>query len=262
MSGFLGIMLANHAATAPFDPATLNLHLWLDATDASTLFEDEAHTNAAEDTDVILAMLNKGSAGNYFTVAANGPTYHASGGTVNGPHLKFDGVNDTLLSIADFSAHATTSEADIFYACVVTTIETDSGTPTANDGLWSANDGYAGLYLRTSAPRVFGWNFDGNFDAASAGTTYTAGGGLVAHYRHYGGELMISVNGGAFGTAVASGDMGFPEDNIRLGPAVNFGGSAFCEHEFVAMMARKTILDATELANAKTYLGNLVGLSL
>ena len=61
-------------------------------------------------------------------------------------------------------------------------------------------------------------------------------------------------------TAASGNTTSFSATGMRLGR--NYDGTVFTECEIYGLIGRKTIFDATELANAKRWLGTKVGLAL
>ncbi len=137
-----------------FDPSDLTgLQLWLDANDASTLFQDAAKTIPAGNGDVVGAWENKANPGTndgtQATTAAK-PTLHT--GVVNGlPIIRFDGTDD-FLNIGDLSA---LTAAEIF---IVVKIDNDPPALAAQSGLWSM--GTDGVTPDTHFPFTTGDIFD------------------------------------------------------------------------------------------------------
>jgi hypothetical protein len=86
------------ATSAPFTPLDLaSLQIWLDASDATTIFEDTGGTDAAEADDLVARLSDKSGNGRHFTQSTSGhrPTYKTA--VQNGLSVvRFDGVNDWL----------------------------------------------------------------------------------------------------------------------------------------------------------------------
>ncbi len=105
------------------------LQLWLDANDASTLFQDAAKTISAGDGDVVGAWANKSSSGKpdaTMTTTSQKPTLRT--GVVNGlPIVRFDGADDHL-DLGDYSA---LTAGEIFVV-----IKVAADPPAETEGPW------------------------------------------------------------------------------------------------------------------------------
>lgn len=242
-----------------FDPATLALHLWLDPSDLATLFQDSAHTTAVTaDADPVGAIFNKGSVADYFIQATAGarPLYKVTGALKG---VWFDGVDDVLAGSALSNFVGANGIGDFVCAGIMPTVATGSANPYDNDPAWADGGGFKGLHFHSTGPKMQGFNWDGSADVAE--DAYTAGDPFVAHTRHTGvsGNLSLTLNARSTVTVASSGTTTLT-GLVRL--ANRNVAQPFSDLKLYGLIARKTVLDATELANVKTYLGAKVGLVL
>ena len=87
------------ASAAPINPGTLNPYTWLDASDASTLYQDTGGTTPDGNGDPVALWKDKGSGGNDFAQASTfaQPLYATSGfHALSRPSVNFDGAGDSL----------------------------------------------------------------------------------------------------------------------------------------------------------------------
>lgn len=261
MAPYLNIIGNPTPGAAAFDPATLGLHLWLDPSDLSTLWQNSAATTpVTTNNDPVGGWTNKGSWSAVYQTASGGSRglYKTSGGL---HWVLYDGTDDYHEGglISNF---ITASEGDILIAAKVVSIATDVATNIyENDVLLGDNGQFMGIHLRsTSGSGLNAYNWDGNLDKAVE--SYSAGTAIVAHWRHQGGNLSIGKDNNSLVT-VASGNTTSISNNNRIARTIGTSSViAYTNMELYGIMARKTILDSTELANAKTWLGNKCGLSL
>lgn len=248
------LVLLGGGVGATFSPSGLSPHLWLDPSDPATLFQDSAHsTPVAANNDPVGAILNKGSVGDYFVQATSGarPLFKTGAGLSK---LYFDGVNDFLAGSAA-SNYLTVGTYDIVIAARAVTVTTDSNPLYFNDSVYFDANGYLGLMFRSTG-KIDVYNFvgtvDGAEDDAAVGTAF------VAHARHVGGNISLTVNAQTTVT-VASGNTGDLSGALWLG---RNNTNTFTEVEIFGLVARKTTFSASELASLKTWLGAKAGLVL
>lgn len=189
-------------AGGPIDPATVSgLTLWLDASDASTLWQDSTKMSASSANGDPVGYWGDKS-GNNNHVVQNDPTLKPSLRTniQNGKNVvRGDGVNDILTS--------STGGADSSFTLFVVTISRLDGTqfapfsvgeqvlqkcrilqkPTNNTIQFSASSGfYSALY----APVV------------NSSLTWPANTGIIAQVKSSSGFVSLAKNNGAFSTPV------------------------------------------------------------
>lgn len=118
-------LLRPRASGVAFDPRSIaGLQLWLDAADASTLFDaDTGGSNVTADSAVGRWMDKSGNARNFTQSTANNrPLWKAAGRNERGT-VQFDGSNDRLLG--DATQYAKTNEP--FTAIFVNVVDSDAG---------------------------------------------------------------------------------------------------------------------------------------
>ena len=166
--------------------------------------------------------------------------------------LDFDGVDDYLQNAVTNASLFANNAALIIVSCLVDTISTDSSDPTSDVGIFGDTGGYTGLSLRSTGPAALAYNFDGNYDIASTGIATTVP--LVLIFRHEGGTLYVSSNGGAE-ASVASGNTGDLAYNTRLGRK----NSAFLDGKVFEMASFSTVPSAPARATLIADLMNHIG---
>lgn len=243
------------ADASPFDPATLTPDLWLDPSDLATLFKTSAGTGAVTtDGDIVKYMGDKGAGVNHVKQAgldAISPHYKTAAGL---RWIDFDG-NDYLTGTA-ISSFMGAAVADILIAGNLSVVTTDSINIESDESIFSDTGGYCGLGFRTSNG-MNAWGYDSAEKRVP--DAYTPANDFVAHYRHNGGVLSLTQNARSTVT-VAMADQGLITGNLRVGG--NYSAGMVMTGRFYGMIARKTIFDATALANLKTWLGAKAGLLL
>src|SRR4029077_19405166 len=123
-----------------------------------------------------------------------------------------------------------------------------------NDGIIDDNSQFMGLFARNlSGVTFYAYNWDGSEDASS--NTGTVGTAYVLMWRHHGGNIYVSVNGGAE-VSIASGNTAALTQVVVLcadvGPA--YGDCKIAE-VFMTSDGSQTAALAAAIANMKTYCG-------
>ncbi len=131
------------------------LQLWLDANDASTLFQDAAKTIPAGNGDVVGAWADKSGLGNDATqtTTAAKPTLVNTDGF---PALEFDGTDDYLINSSGLGI---AGSAAFTYGFVFKQV-----TSTTSDRIFYHGDNL-GAFTKKRTCQVFdlSWRFDGAF---------------------------------------------------------------------------------------------------
>lgn len=162
------------------------------ADEPTTIFEDDAGTDAAEDTDAVHVWKTtaNGSLATQGAEATNCPTYDADVGDGK-PAIVFDGTND-LLTVAD---HADLDPASAMHLFVVVTLDSitgDKGIVTKVNGAWDT--GWA-----VWTPCAWGISYTTrNLFNVSTATRYILSCRAVTGSGTSDPMLMGSVNGGFF----------------------------------------------------------------
>lgn len=153
-----------------------------------------------------ISTLDDSSVNNLDLVANSGeePLYITN--NLNGkPIARFDGVDNRLfLSGGAISSYISASAGTMFAVFKAVAITTNNATPELNDCVWSDVLGYTGTHLK-SVPEVVAYNYDTNADTIAV--SIATGTWYIVKWRHSGGNLYISVNGGSE-TSVTSGNTG------------------------------------------------------
>ncbi|TGQ69505.1 hypothetical protein EN829_015105 [Mesorhizobium sp. M00.F.Ca.ET.186.01.1.1] len=118
--------------------------------------------------------------------------------------LSFDGTDDMLQNANGLGSLLATTDGLVVAVVQVGSITTDSNTPISNNPVFGDNGGYVGVGLRSTGPNAEAFNFNGSsYNKQTAG--FSTGSVHVVMWRHTGGTLYISVDGGAE-ASVASGN--------------------------------------------------------
>jgi hypothetical protein len=143
------------------------------------------------------------------------PSVDTAVGPNNRTGANFDGSDDILINTSNMSSFIANNDAFIVVSCLIDTITTDnSGSIATNQALFGDPGGYTGLVLRSTGPNAWAYNFDGGYKQKEiAITTATP---LVLTWRHTGGTLYISKNGGSE-ASVAAGNTGDLAYKFQLG---------------------------------------------
>lgn len=200
---------------------TVGLTLHADASDTDRLFTTAntstgVHTGTPADGGVVTVWDDEGDGISDVCLAwfsaTTRPLYRSSTPLMRYPCLDFDGTDDYLRAVSQnlsvnrilssfISASAYTTLA-AFYAELI------DGNPAgiySNRALLADANARYGIFFRDAGggPRVLAYNFDGTVDFVEL--PCTVGATHVVQTRHAGGNLYLSLDGGAE-VSVASGD--------------------------------------------------------
>lgn len=165
----------------------------------------------------------------------------------------FNGSTNVLPSIA-LSNFITASSGAVIVSVIVDAVSSNNSISYNNDGIIADGSIYMGLYARNLSGVTFhAFNWDGSEDAPS--TTGSVGTAYVLMWRHHGGNMYVSVNGGTE-VSVASGNTQVLTGTLNLGGT---GGGSFCNCKiaevFTTSDGSQTAALAAAIANMKTYCG-------
>jgi hypothetical protein len=252
-------------AVAGFNPATLSPDLWLDPSDLTTLFQNSGGTGAvAADGDPVGYIGDKGASVSNCIQATAGarPLYKTSAGL---RWLLFDGVSNYLRSVNNMLSFVTVSTCDILCAGKVTIVSAGTGGGALYNGdtfFMDITNGAISLPFSTdmvsvSVSGMAAFGYDTTFTYIA--DNYTSGAAFVAHMRHTGGILSLTINARTTVT-VANANWGFGATQMNLG--ANYSNAHFTQLSMYGMFAKKTTLSAPDLASLKTWMGAKVGIVL
>ncbi len=240
------ITLSAEIEAARVSPGTLgiipsdvgDLTCWLDA-----------NAEAFSDDDLVDTWSDQSASGFDFTAATSlQPTFKT--GIVNGkPVIRFDGVANNMDSGTNVASFITSAIGTVFAVFNVTTIDVNSDNatqPWLNDPIWADISGFTGQQLRNTGPTLQNWSWDGNSDIAAH--TISTGTWYHTTYRHEGGNLVSTINGGDEQT-VASGN--------RTGGGtvhVGKGQSDFYAGDLAELIFYDVAVSATDRAGIEKYL--------
>jgi hypothetical protein len=165
----------------------------------------------------------------------------------------FDGSNSYLTDgVHVFTDFFTVSSAAMVISVIIDAVIANDVISYGNHAVMAETSGYMGLYARNfSGVTFYAYNNDGTEDAPSA--TGLVGTPYVLMWRHHGGIVYLSVNGGAE-VSVASG-------NTAGGgaPTIGFGYSSKCNMKFAEAFTtsngNQTAALSAAITNMKTYVG-------
>lgn len=166
----------------------------------------------------------------------------------------FDGTNDTLINTATSNFFSSSSGA-LVISLIIDAVSLNDPASYLNHAIFDDPPGdYMGLFAAAASGVTFyAYNWDGNEDKTTV--TGSVGTAYVLMWRHNGGNLYVSVNGGTE-TSVASGNTQNMTNNLRLGLG---GGSRFCNMKvaelFTTSNGSQTTALAAAIANMKSYIG-------
>jgi hypothetical protein len=164
--------------------------------------------------------LTQSTGGNRPTPTTAGPNSIACG--------DFDGSGDHLLGSVALSTLISNSDGFVIATVLADTVSLNNANVYQNNCAVGDSSGYMGLFAKNvsgTTPTFFAYNWDGNSDSPT-GTTFSLATPYVLTWRHEGGTLYLSVNGGTE-TTVASGNTSTMTGNFRLGANPAFDGKIF-----------------------------------
>jgi hypothetical protein len=166
----------------------------------------------------------------------------------------FSGVSTMTMANVALSNFISASSGAVVVSVIVDAISSNVTPSYSNDAIIADGSVYMGLYARNlSGVTFYAFNWDGSEDApATPGAVGTA---YVLMWRHDGGNIYVSVNGGTE-VSVASGNTQVLTGLLLLGG--NAAGSACnCKiaEAFATSNGSQTAALATAIANMKSYIG-------
>lgn len=156
--------------------------------------------------------LGQGTGGFRPTPSTAGPNSIACG--------DFDGTDDFLVSSAALSTFISAGSGYLIISVMVDAVTLNNAASYQNNGFVSNTGVHFGLFAKNvggTTPTFLAFNWDGNEDAPT-GTAFSLAKAYVLTWRHEGGTLYLSVNGGTE-TTVASGNTSDLTGTLRLGIA-------------------------------------------
>lgn len=245
-----------------FDPTTLNLHLWVDISDTSTVFTDTAGTTrVTADGDLVARVNNKGSAGGTFTQATSSqrPVYRVSGGR---SYLQFDGVDDVLEGSMTWTALIGSTAHEVVIAGLHSAITSNAAldAPYANQALFGDGSGYCCWAIGRSSSGVGVGNRDSGAGVpyVSLFNTYTVGTPYVLASRDESGVLYSKLNSLTEQTVAFTGPL-VVSGTVRMGANL---GATYTNGRVYAAYARKTVLTTGERTSLVNFAATKNGATL
>lgn len=260
-----GRSLLYNPPSSSFTPSSLSgLKLWLDPSDASTLFQSNAGTTAASaNSDPVGYIADKSGGSFHLTSSADDTTRPLLQGVGSFPYLDFDGSNDKLYRTADlglFSGGA----FSIFVAV--------RGNPTANAALTGECNGIGlGIYMRAGPSTA---STGAAFIRADDSTTVMIGTLDIAEANAFDNTDNVYgiTDSGTVFTSYLDGTSSSNKSYSRsaavvptkyfLGAEMRGTGAGFFLGRVYGLIALDHVATTQERANIVTWLGAKVGRSL
>lgn len=242
----------SHRTVIPALPST-GLTLDLDA--RTGLFQDTGGvTPAAADGDPVGLWRDQSGGARDFSQATGISKPLLKLAQVNGkPALRFDGVDDNILSSAILSAIITASAYSLYVVLNPSAIDTNAANTFDNDAVICDVSGFWGLFLK-SAPSANMFNWDGTDDKATV--SISTGAWQVIHGRHDSGNVIVAKNNGTEQSA-ASGNTTTLTATLKIGVRVSAQLAADIARILVYNVAHDATSRAAVYANLKAIYGIL-----
>ena len=160
--------------------------------------------------------------------------------------LSFDGVDDFLQNANGLGSLLATTDGLVVAVVLASSIPTDnSGSAYGNMPVFGDNGGYVGAGLRSTGPNVEAFNFNGS-SVNKQTTGFSTGAIHVVMWRHTGGTLYVSVDGGTEASVASGNTSNYTGVNMTLGKSV---GAVFAAIELAEIVTwNGTMPNPTQLA--------------
>lgn len=160
--------------------------------------------------------------------------------------ISFDGTDDLLQQANTLPSVLSVSDGLVIVVCQVNSITTDaSGSPYNNQPVFGDNGGYVGAGLRSTGPNVEAFSFNG-FSVDKVTTGFSTGSVHVVMWRHTGGNLYVSVDGGTESSIASGNTSNYTGIAMRLGRSV---GGQFVDIKIAEIVTwNGTMPNSTQLA--------------
>lgn len=250
--------------SAAFSPLDYSPSLWIDPSDASTLFQSNAGTTAAAiDTDPVGYAADKSGNGFHITSTGDDTTRPLLQGVGVYPYLDFDGSNDKLRRVANLGLF-TGGACSVFLAV--------KGNPTTSKYLVteSTNNALAGYVISSNVTA----STSNMFVRCEDGATTLIGNGFLTEANAFDNtDNVFGVTDS--GTVVTSYLDGVSSDNYGytrsgtlvptkfcLGAELRGAGASFFAARVYGLICYPSVLDSGQIANVVTWLGAKMGRTL
>ena len=165
----------------------------------------------------------------------------------------FDGANNWLNCPVAMSNFITSGSGAIVASVIVDAVTLNNVNPYDNHGIVADGGGYIGLYAKNVAGMtLFSFNYSTASNVATA--TGTVGTAYVMMWRHSGGNVYFSVNGGTEVVTV-SGNTGDLSQLLYVGVGLSFKADMKLAELFITNNGGQTAALAAAIANMKTHCG-------
>lgn len=232
---------------------TSGIQLWLDANDASSLFQDDAGTTAvSSDGDPVGYWGDKSGNGNHVTQSASGnkPAYRPSVSNFNGKSAVDFGTDDVLEYVMGSSYQGPYT---VFIA-----LQSDDGSPTTNDAFFATDDNASTSSMQIDydgGSNKFRTKFKNPTTAVGYFGTF-ASGDLKLFSVWHDSTTAYTYSDGVKTDSATTGEGTF-FDRYRLG--VNRAGSRYHDAHIAEVIVYQRALTACEIMEINFYLGQKYG---
>jgi len=160
--------------------------------------------------------------------------------------MSFDGVDDFMQNAVTLPSLISVSDGLVVAVVRVASITTDSSSPISNNPVFGDNGGYVGAGLRSTGPNVEAFSFNGSNYGTKPTAGFSTGAVHVVMWRHTGGNLYVSVDGGTEASAAAGNTSNYTGVSMLLGKNAGASFAAIKLAEIVTWNA--TMPNSTQLA--------------
>lgn len=242
----LGLGLNKRRGNLQFSPLVLSPSLWLDFSDASTLYTDSSRTTlVASDGDVIGGVTDKSGSGKHFTQTDGTAKGLYKTNQQNGKScIRFDGVND-YLSNASFALSQPFSVFLVMKIFAVGNFLKSAGPPQLRTGLSGS------ITPLTSATIAAG-------SAYNVNSYFVSGTCLLVNYVFNGASSKIYKNGSLFSGGTGNAGSGAMSGALYL---ASYDGSTGTQMDAMELVITSSELSTGNLTLLNTYFVNKWGYS-
>jgi hypothetical protein len=242
-------------------PQTISgLQLWLDASDASTLYDATTGGSLVAADGAVKRWEDKSGNARHATQSTNGPTRKTS--LINGlDALTFDGTNDLL--------RLPTSAINFGFGNFEVLIVGRSGTPASQQGFLVVQDnttGAAAIFRMAIIGGVLHFALRTSSTPAKALTdssSYTADSLVMFGARRSSSTLTVTKNGSSFGSDTFTGSLAATSVEPGVGAYSDSEGAQdwFLDGEICEIIAYNAALSSGDRAAVESYLMTKWGIS-
>lgn len=214
----------------------------------------DASQEPLANNDLVSVVADRAGSGRSLTATGDArPTFKTGIFPTGLPGILFDGTDDYLNQANAISTFLAASAGTVFIVAQVSAVDTTNADSSAfiNDFLWTDSNRRTGVFLRNNSSVYTAqfWNNDGSADTTTQ--TITLDTPVVLWWRHSGGTLYGSLDGGTE-SSVASGDTNSVAGNLSLGG--RSGGTTWFSGYIAEAFFYNESRSSTELTALADYL--------